>query len=68
MLARSKAGIAYRFTDISVKPIYRHFLKYRLSILVIVMTDKTSAIGYRLWPNIGSKYRLYFSDFPHIYR
>ena len=24
----------YRFTDISVKPIYQHFLKYRLSVKV----------------------------------
>ncbi len=59
---------AYRFTDISVMPIYRHFLKYRLSVSVKVRTDKISAIGYRLWPNIGSKYRLYFGDFPLIYR
>ncbi len=61
-------GMAYRFTDISVKPIYRHFLKYRLSVSVKVRTDKISAIGYRLWPNIGFKYRLYFSDFYPIYR
>ncbi len=64
----SYAGMAYRFTDISVKPIYRHVLKYRLSVSVKVRTDKISAIGYRLWPNIGSKYRLYFGDFPPIYR
>ncbi len=51
---------------ISVKPIYRHFLKYRL--LVKVRTNKISAIGNRLRPNISSKYRLYFSDFPPIYR
>ena len=56
--------MAYRFTDISVMPIYRHFLKYRFSVSVKVRTDKISAIGYRLWPNIGSKYRLYFDDFP----
>ncbi len=54
---RSTPGMAYRFTDISVEPIYRHFLKYRLSVSVKVWTDKISAIGYRLWPNIGSKYR-----------
>ncbi len=46
-------GMAYRFTDISVMPIYRHFLKYRLSVSVKIRTDKISAIGYRLWPNIG---------------
>ncbi len=33
-------GMAYRFTDISVKPIYRHFFKYRLSVSVKVRTDK----------------------------
>ncbi len=47
------AGMAYRFTDISVKPIYWHFLKYRLSVSVKVRTDKISAIGYQLLPNIG---------------
>ena len=63
-----QAGMAYRFADISVKPIYLDFLKYRLSVSVKFRTDKISAIGYRLWPNIGSKYRLYFGDFSPIYR
>ena len=51
--------MAYRFNDISVEPIYWHFLKYRLSILVKVGTDKLliSVISYRLWPNIGSELR-----------
>ncbi len=51
-------GMAYRFTDISVKPIYGHFLKYWLLVSVKVRTDKISTIGYRLRSNIGSKYRL----------
>ncbi len=62
------SGMAYRFTDISVMPIYRHFLTYRLLVSVKIRTDKISAIGYRLWPNIGSKYRLYLGDFSPIYR
>ena len=49
-------------------PIYRHYLEYRLSVSVKVRTDKISVIGYRLWPNIGSEYRLNFGDFPPIYR
>ncbi len=59
----TQPGMAYRFTDISVEPIYRHFVKYRLSASVKVRTDKISVIGYRLWPNIGSEYRLNFGDF-----
>ncbi len=43
---------------ISVKPIYRHFLKYRLSVSVKVRTDKISAIGYGLGPNINSEHWL----------
>ncbi len=40
-------------------PIYRHFLKYRLSVSVKVRTDKISAIGYRLWQNTDiSEYQL----------
>ncbi len=49
-------------------PIYRHFLKYRLSVSVKARIDKISAIGYRLWTNIGFEYWLYFSDFYPIYR
>ncbi len=64
----TEAGMAYRFTDISVRPIYQHFLKYRLSVSVKIRTDEISAIGYRLWPNIGSQYRLNFGDFLLIYR
>ena len=37
--------MAYRFTDISVKPIYRHLLKYRLSVISF---GQISVIGYRL--------------------
>ncbi len=49
--------MAYRFTDISVKPIYRLFQKYRLSVSVKAWTDKISVIiGYRQRENIG--YRL----------
>ncbi len=43
-------------------------MAYRFTVSVKVRTDKISAIGYRLWPNIGSKYRLHFGDFPPIYR
>ncbi len=55
-LGYSNTGMAYRFTDISVKPIYRLFQKYRLSVSVKAWTNKISVIGYRLWLNIG--YRL----------
>ncbi len=41
---------------ISVKLIYQHFFKYRLLVSVKVRTDKTSALRYRLWPNIGYFY------------
>ncbi len=43
--------------------IYRYYFKYRLSVLVKVRTDKISATGYWLLPNIGSEYRLCFDDF-----
>ena len=36
------AGMAYRFTDISVESIYLHFLEYRLSVSVKVRTDGLS--------------------------
>ncbi len=41
----SNSGMAYRITNISVKPIYWHFLKYWLSVSVKVRTDKISVIG-----------------------
>ncbi len=62
------SGMAYGFTNILVKLIYRHFLKYWLSVSVKVRNDILSAIGYQLWPNIGSKYWQYFSEFSPIYR
>ena len=52
---------------ISVKPIYRNFLKCWLLVSVKVRTDKILAIGYRLWSNIGSEQWLYFGDFSPIY-
>ena len=58
----SMPGLTSR-DGILVEPIYRHFLKYRLSVSVKVRTDKLSVIGYRLWPYIGSEYRLNFGDF-----
>ncbi len=53
----------YDISIILVEPIYRHFLKYPLSIPVKVRTDEISVIGYRLWLNIGSEYWLNFGDF-----
>ena len=46
-----KKELAVSRDGISVKPIYQHFLKYRLSVKV--RTDKISAIGYKFWLNIG---------------
>ncbi len=53
------SGMAYRFTDISAL--------FEISVSVKVRTNKILAIGYRLWQNIGFKYRLHFSDFYPIY-
>ena len=55
-LQYSRDGIS-----VSVKPIYLHFLKYRLSVSVKVRTDignttdKISVIGNRLLSNIGNQ-------------
>ncbi len=38
-----KSGMAYRFTDISVKPIYRHFLKYWLLSHVRLQCNPSAA-------------------------
>ena len=46
--------MAYRLSVISVKPIYRLFKKYRLSVSVKAWTDKISVnIGYRQGQNIS---------------
>ncbi len=50
-------GMAYRITDISEKPIYRLFCKYRISVSIKIISVKISDIGYRQKQNIGYRYR-----------
>ena len=45
-------------------PIYWHFVKYQISVSVKVRTNKISVMGYPLWPNIDSEYRLNFGVVP----
>ncbi len=56
-------GMAYRITDISEKPIYRLFCKYRISVSVKIISVKISDIGYRQNQNIRywqmTKYRTF---------
>ncbi len=46
-------GMAYRITDISEKPIYRLFCKYRISVSVKIISVKISDIGKSKISDIG---------------
>ncbi len=50
------AGMAYRFTDISVKLIYRHFFE----VSVNVRTNKLSVIGFGQISALNIAYILVF--------
>ena len=60
-----KLGMAYRITDISEKPIYRLFCKYRISVSVKIISVKISDIGYRI--SAVPKYRISVREVEPIY-